>query len=373
MFESMTDSPQNKNSSQKSSKKTPAESDWYTRKDISETEVVFEISIPGKEYDDRYKKELEKVGKTTEIKGFRPGKAPADMVEQKYGAEARQKALELVVSEYVTKAFHEENIFPALSPQVQIKNTTDAQSVNIEVTVPVIPEFKLPDLTTLDTRKQPVGVDDKEVDEVLKRIWQEHRGKYKDKSAAWVKEIAPKLGFTAQTVVELKQQIRDAIQKEKQRIMDQEYAREVLAEAITKAKITIPEKLVEHEVAERERSFQNSLEQLKMSEEDFCKSKNVTMEQLREQWEKDAREAIETDVLLGAYIREHKVKVMKEELEAEIEIMKQQAKDPSDSMFDNEEWRGYIERVLLKRKAYQAFLEKVSSRGGSKSGGAKKK
>ena len=190
-------------------------------------------------------------------------------------------------------------------------------------------------------------------------MWEDHRGEHKNRDDAWVKSITKKLGFKSQTIEALKGELKGAISAEKQRITKQSFAEEALREAVKLTKIEVPDTLIEAEMSEREKSFTATLNQMKTTEDEFCKSKGVTMEQLKEQWKKDSKDAVENDVFLAAYAQERDVKVGEEELEKEISIIKERAKDPSDKVFDNPEWRRYIERVALKRKAFTAFLQEI--------------
>lgn len=346
-----------KNDTKKSSQKN--DSPWYSRSDPSPTKVELTFTVPGDEYGKQYQKELGELGKEVRIKGFRPGNAPAKKVEEARGSEARQRALEKLINDRTTDALMKEEISPVMSPSVEVANITEDKEVTFVVRVPVIPEVTLTDISKIEVEKDVVSVEDSEVDEVIKRIWQDHREKHKEKSDAWVQEVAPKLGFQAKTLDELKKQIKEAIRGEKERIASETYAQKALLQAIEKSKIQVPEELIEYEAHQREHAFLERLEQMKTSKERFCEQQGVTMEELEEQWKKDSKEAVETDVFLASYARERDVNITPDELEEEIAQLRKQAENQENELFDNAEWRRYIERVMLKRKAYFAFLSEV--------------
>ena len=164
-----------------------------------------------------------------------------------------------------------------------------------------------------------------------------------------------------ETLDDLKKSIRDAIAMEKERIASESFAQKALMQAIKKSNIEVPEELIEYEAHQREHAFLDRLEQMKVKKEAFCEQQKVTMEELEEQWKKDAREAVDTDIFLATYARERNVSIEPEELEAEVDMLKKQSQEPDSELFDNDQWRGYIERVMLKRKAYTAFLSEVQS------------
>lgn len=331
----------------------------YTREDVSATRIDFTITIPGKEYEDRYEKALAELSSDVKVKGFRAGKAPRNLVEPSKGTEARQKALEELINEYAAVVMEKEKLFPVVPPAVDVADMDDKKNITVVIQIPIIPEIKIPDLSKVKTRKVDVDVEEKEVDALLKRIWQDHRGKFKDQDDKWVESVGSKIGFVSKTIQDLRVELKGAIESEKKRINDETYASAVLAEAIKLAEIELPDQLIAYEAHQREHSFMNTLEQMKITKEEFCEKQGVTMEDLEKQWTKDAKEALETDVFLASYARDRKVDVEEKELETEIALMKQSSKDPNDPMFDNDEWRSYIRRVMLKRKAYASFLSEV--------------
>lgn len=335
----------------------------YTQKNASATEITYEITIPSSEFEQHAEEEVKEIAKSVSVAGFRPGKVPVGMVGEEKVTEARKRALEHVISHEAAEVLRSEKVGPAMPPSISITSFEVGKPVVFTMTVVVIPSVTFPPLASLSTRKLPVAVEDKDVDALEKDMWEQHRGKFKDKTDEWVKSIASKLGFKAKTLGELRVEIRLAVEYEKSRIIDQKFAHDALVEAIEKAKVQIPERLVQYEAEERERSFLATLHQMNSTLDEFAKTRKITIEELREQWKKDAKEAIETDVLLSDYARSRKVIVTPEELEAEVSILKTQAKNQSDPMFDNREWRGYIERVLLKRKSVQAFLDELLSSG----------
>jgi FKBP-type peptidyl-prolyl cis-trans isomerase (trigger factor) len=93
--------------------------------------------------------------------------------------------------------------------------------------------------------------------------------------------------------------------------------------------------------------------------EDFLKQSNLDMDQMREAWQKDAKEALEADVFLNLYAEEKDVKVSKTELEEKIEMIKKNRPDADESIFSNEQWLDYIKRVEMKEKAFREFIKEV--------------
>lgn len=333
----------------------------YTRKDVSSTELEFEMTIPSSEFEKKYEEELSEVAKQVKVAGFRPGKVPMNMIGESQKEGVRKHVLEHIISDEAANVLKTEKVVPAMPPSVSISSFKQGFPLKFKLTVLVIPPVSIPPFSSLTAKKLSVKVEDKDIDLVEKTMWEQHRGKFKDKSDEWVAEVAPKLGFKAKKMIDLRDEIKSAVEREKQRIADQQFAHDVLMEAIEKADVQVPEKVFMFEAEEREKSFLSNLHDMNMTVEEYVKNRKVTLEEMRAQWMKDSKEAVKTDVLLSEYARSRKVAVSEEELNAEIALLKTQAKNPSDPLFDNSEWRGYIRRVILKRKSVQAFLDELLS------------
>jgi len=213
-------------------------------------------------------------------------------------------------------------------------------------------------------KKESPEVTDKEIEDTIKNLWKEYRGDFKDQDDKWAESIGPKLGVTVKTMKELDVELRKAMDMEKKRLVEQKYQADVLMKAIEMANLEIPEAIVAYEVEQREASFKAQIGQLQIEEDQFYEMRGTTKEQLHEQMVKDSKEAIENDVFLASYAGDRKVGVTPEELEEEVARIRDGSEDKKSEMFDNPEWRSYIQRVVLKRKAYAAFLDEIA--GGSK-------
>jgi trigger factor len=91
---------------------------------------------------------LKNIGRTAKIAGFRPGKVPAKVLEQYYGAQARQEALGDALQQSFAEAAQLNNLKVAGYPQFELK-TTDLNAAQIEysATFEVYPEVVIGDLS----------------------------------------------------------------------------------------------------------------------------------------------------------------------------------------------------------------------------------
>lgn len=132
------------------------------------------ITIDGDEWrkilDDTFKK----VNKTVKIDGFRPGKAPRNIFEKKYGkATIISQAVEDQMQEAYKKALDKFSGEPIIQPTVAIKEVND-EKVTYLFTFTTKPEVKIKKYTNLGVKKDEVKVTAKDVNEEIEKMRKEY-------------------------------------------------------------------------------------------------------------------------------------------------------------------------------------------------------
>ncbi|MEA3357306.1 MAG: trigger factor [Patescibacteria group bacterium] len=331
----------------------------YSRKQKSETEIEFEVTIPSETFEKEYKKLIDQISKDVSMKGFRKGKVPASYVESSHSEKAMEQALNKLLPKFATEVLIKEKVNAVIPVKYTVMKYGAGSEVLFKVSIVVIPQFKIPDLKKVKVEKEKMAVTKNEIDDLLKHLWQEHRNKCENQDDAWVKKVAPNLGFSSKSMADLRKELEKSIKVHKQRLIDQKYESEVLAKIIELSKVSIPKEIIDYEAESRAISFDNQLKKLKITQEDFCKMRKVKMEDMKKQWRKDSKMALENDALLSEYAKQQKIDVTDEELAVEIKQIKDRSKDKDKDgkIFDNPEWSRYIKRVVLKRKSFRALLK----------------
>jgi trigger factor len=105
---------------------------------------------------------------TSNLKGFRKGKAPLEMVQKMFGPQVENDALYRFISEQYYEAMKKENIRVVGYPQFGNTKYESGQSVAFEATVEVIPDFELKDYSKLTFKKESEAVSEEDF-ETLKK------------------------------------------------------------------------------------------------------------------------------------------------------------------------------------------------------------
>jgi len=104
-------------------------------------------------------------------KGFRPGKAPDEIVEKELGdSHVQSDVLEAAVNRFYGMAATNEQLKAYDNPEVKIDAWVPYTSLKFTAIVPVVPAFKLPDLGKIKVPLKVEKVTDKDIDEVIERL-----------------------------------------------------------------------------------------------------------------------------------------------------------------------------------------------------------
>ena len=104
------------------------------------------------------------------IPGYRPGKAPRNVVENKYKKQIREEVEKKLLSESCREAINEKKLRVISLTDVQDVEFGDDKTMRFTATLVTAPEFELPDYKTIPVQLQPVEVAEKEIDDSLENL-----------------------------------------------------------------------------------------------------------------------------------------------------------------------------------------------------------
>lgn len=115
---------------------------------VSALERRLNASIPQQAINAVVSVRLKNIGRNAKIAGFRPGKVPTKIVEQHYGAQARQEALSDALQQSFAEAAQTNNLRVAGFPKFEIKTRDlNAEQIEYSATFEVYPEVVVGDLS----------------------------------------------------------------------------------------------------------------------------------------------------------------------------------------------------------------------------------
>ncbi len=131
---------------------------------------AFRITIPAKDIDARVDRELKTLAPQVRMPGFRPGKVPANLVRKMHGAALEQQALETAVQEGVQKLMTEQNIRPAMQPNVELEESGSGKDAVVKVEVETLPDVPAASIEGLKIERLRVEPSDEMLDSAVRRL-----------------------------------------------------------------------------------------------------------------------------------------------------------------------------------------------------------
>jgi trigger factor len=137
--------------------------------------VEIRVEAPAGELDRALQSATRRLGSRLRIPGFRPGKAPAAMIERMVGWDAlRQEAAEELIPSLYSRALDQAGIEPVDDPKLSLENVERGQPVKFTAAVTVRPEVDLGDYMEMRVEEERTEVTEARVDEALEEVRRRH-------------------------------------------------------------------------------------------------------------------------------------------------------------------------------------------------------
>lgn len=137
---------------------------------ISPVEVELNVEIAAEVVTSEYNKAFSKVSKSSRIKGFRPGKAPKNIVERIYGPRVEADVIQRLVDENFPKAAAEKSLQPINRPSVEPQRLSQGKAFSFKARVQVLPKIESVTYEGLEAKRPKLEITDKMVDDELDSI-----------------------------------------------------------------------------------------------------------------------------------------------------------------------------------------------------------
>ena len=142
------------------------------------------VQIPSDRVSEAVEKKLKDLSKTVRIDGFRPGKVPLKVVQQKYGGHVRQEVIGDVIESSYQEALIQEKVRPAGMPSIDSVSTEEKEDMSYTATFEVYPEVETLKLESIEVEKPTVEISDKDFDAMLQKLREQRKGWKETKAAA---------------------------------------------------------------------------------------------------------------------------------------------------------------------------------------------
>lgn len=140
------------------------------------SQVRLRVEVPASEVDAAVSEAVRRVGSRVRLPGFRPGKAPAPLVERAVGWEAiRAEATERLLADALVRAMERTGIEAVDTPTIdEVDTLVRGQPFHFTATVPVRPEVELGDYLAMRVEEERTTIGDTEVDAAIEELRRRH-------------------------------------------------------------------------------------------------------------------------------------------------------------------------------------------------------
>ena len=148
-------------------------------KKLKDIERKLTVSIPVEDYNSKFQSKLNNIKGQAKLDGFRKGKVPNDVLEQKYGKSIHADVVNDLIQSSYPKALAENKIRPASAPTVNLESEDPSKPISYSAIFEVFPEIKpkLSRWTNYD--KVTISITEDDIDLAIKDIVKRY-GDWKD-------------------------------------------------------------------------------------------------------------------------------------------------------------------------------------------------
>lgn len=132
--------------------------------------VTLAIEIPRALADDETQNRLVRIQQRAKLPGFRPGKAPLEMVKKQFVGHAREEMIDTLARKFVPEALRELNINPVAAPALEDVSFEQEKPLKLQVRVEVPPQVSPKDYTKISVKRKTYPATDEAVDARLKEL-----------------------------------------------------------------------------------------------------------------------------------------------------------------------------------------------------------
>ena len=143
------------------------------KKNLEKSQIEFEVTLSFIEFKPYFDKAIAKVSEQVKVEGFRPGKAPYELLKQKVGEMAiLEEAANIAIRSTIDKLLddHLKEDDPAGQPQVEIIKLAPENDFIYKIKMSILPKVELVQYKDLKIKEDEVKVEDSEVEKTLEQL-----------------------------------------------------------------------------------------------------------------------------------------------------------------------------------------------------------
>ena len=144
-------------------------------KNLKGLEKELTISFNSKEIEPTIDSKLTKLSKTLDLKGFRKGKVPMNVVKSKYYDQCFNESLSEHIEKNYIKVVLDEKLNPVAAPEISMQETKDKNTYTFKALIEVIPEIELKNIDKIILEKPILKVKKEDLEKSVDKIAEQYK------------------------------------------------------------------------------------------------------------------------------------------------------------------------------------------------------
>ena len=133
------------------------------------------VKFPAERYESQVNARIAEMTRTVRLKGFRPGKVPVQVIQQRFGAQVRGEVLSDLIGSTLRDAVTQEKLQPIANPSINTTGQPENGEIAYTATFEVMPEFPEIDVTSLEVTRPVAEVTDADITKMIETLRQQRR------------------------------------------------------------------------------------------------------------------------------------------------------------------------------------------------------
>lgn len=290
---------------------------------------AFSVEVSSQELEQKFEQVYVDIGKFARIPGFRPGKAPRDLLQTHYRRRAEEEVIKRAIPDYYLKAVVQEKLSPVAPPEIENVQFRD-HTLYFRAKVDVRPQVKIKGYKNLRVIKKEIKIKEDQIDEALERLRQSRKKDVLDE------QFAKDLGF--KTLQDLRSAINKNLQANAERETKINVEGQIFDQLLERTCLDVPETLVGRQMQE----LTNQLKwQRSLRGEGKGDAQAPSEKELNEEARKEAVRRVKLSFILDEVAQRENIQASEEDLDKRIEAIAQ------GSGKDKEEVKKYLQAQNL--------------------------
>ncbi len=151
---------------------------------VGKLERKLTVKFPAEQFETKVRQRITELGHSVRLKGFRPGKVPAKVIEQRYGDQVRGEALSDLIGSTFREAVQQQNLQPVANPSIDTDGKPQDGEIAYTATFEVMPDLPTVDVGILKIDRPKAEVGEADVERMIETLRTQRRTFQKVERAA---------------------------------------------------------------------------------------------------------------------------------------------------------------------------------------------